>query len=533
MPTTPPTRVLGRLLEQRADQYGARTFLTFKGKAISFEQMNQEANRYANGFLNLGVRKGDTVCNLLPNCPEYIYTWFGLAKIGAIEIPVNTNLRGDLLSYVINHSDARILVVDRRFLDNLEFIKDELQSVRTLVIYSPEEDAALELPSSSWSVQPFGVLLDAPSHRPDVDLRPGDTATIVYTSGTTGRSKGVMLSHNFCWFTGEVKIQLLRVTPDDVMYTCLPLFHTNARFTTLMTGLVAGARVALSERFSASRFWSEIKESGTTIFSQTGPIAPILYQQPPRDDDVDNRVRVVTGKALPPPMDEGFQKRYGLRLLHGFAMTESGLIACDPIDEPTKTGSFGKAAPGYELKIFDDEDNELPPNTVGEFVIRPLLPYAMLNGYFKMPEETLRAFRNFWFHTGDYAYVDEQGYFFFVDRKKDAIRRRGEMVSSFEVEKVINSHPSVRESAAVGVPAELGEEEIKVLVALKEGEPLLPEDLLAHCEQRMAYFMVPRYVEFRQEFARTATGKIQKEVLRKEGIASAWDREKAGYKLKK
>jgi len=333
-------------------------------------------------------------------------------------------------------------------------------------------------------------------------------------------------------FMGEIIWEAAEYTENDCLYNALPLFHGNAQQLSFMPALLSGARTVLAERFSASRFWDDVKRFGCTEFNSLGSIVPILYKADPKPDDADNPLRIMVTAATPKDIFQAFEERFGLTLVEIYGMTEFGLPLMNTLKN-RKPGSCGKPR-RCAVKLLDDNEMEAGPNTVGELLVRPDKDYCMLLEYYKMPEKTVEAWRNLWFHSGDYFRYDEEGYYYFVDRKKDALRRRGENISSYVVEKVINTHPSVLESAAIAVKSELGEDEVMICLTLKEGKSLTPEELMAHCEERMAYFMVPRYVRIMDQLPKTPTERIQKAKLREEGITNhTWDGEAAGYKIKR
>jgi crotonobetaine/carnitine-CoA ligase len=318
---------------------------------------------------------------------------------------------------------------------------------------------------------------------------------------------------------------------DDIFYTFMPFYHFNAQCLTTVTTLVAEAQMVIAERFSASRFWDDARHYGATQFNYLGGVIPILAKQPERPNDADNPIRIALGAGCPPAVMEEVEKRFGIKCLEGFGMTEIGIPIHVRVND-RRPGSCGKPMDIYEIKLFDDQDKEVPVGEVGEIVFRPREPFIMMLEYYNMPEKTLEAFRNLWFHTGDLAKKDADGYFYFVDRKKDALRRRGENISSFEVERAVNSHPSVLESAAVAVPSELGEDEVKICVVLKPGATLIPEELIKYCNDRMPYFAVPRFVEFMESLPKTPTDRVEKYKLKQAGITTnTWDREKAGVQV--
>jgi crotonobetaine/carnitine-CoA ligase len=523
-------RQLGRLLEDRAAQYGDRLFLNFKGeRAATYREVNETATRFANGLQALGLGKEKKLAVMLPNCPEYLYLLFGAAKIGAVTVPINTAYKGDLLAHIINNSDAWALVVDDRYLEAIREITESLGKLRMVLVNSDEDGQGLVARHLEWLH--LDVLNDASSEHPAVEIHHTDPVMILYTGGTTGLSKGVVMTNHFYYFYARMVAHSIGYTQDDVSYTCMPLFHINAQIGSIVSALYAGAQVALYERFSARTFWDEIRSSGATIFLGMGSVGNILMKNPPMPSDKENRVRLAV--IVPPPDDlEGFEQRFGLRVIYEtFGMTE-GLIIPPKLYEPRRRGCCGKPVEDYQVRVVDDDDLPLSAQQTGEIVVRPREPYTMMSGYYQMPEATLEAFRNLWFHTGDLGYFDEDGFLYYVGRKKDAIRRRGENISAFEIERVVDQHPAVLESAAVAVPSDLGEDDVKIVVVLKPGAELNYEDLIRFCEPRMAYFMVPRYVEFREALPKNPSQRIEKYKLRAEGITrTTWDREQAGIKL--
>ena len=371
----------------------------------------------------------------------------------------------------------------------------------------------------------------APEDPVEADVLPEDALSIIYTSGTTGLSKGALGSHKFWVVCAEKMLDYRDGGKDDVFYTFLPLYHFNAQVLTLLTALVAEASMVLCDRFSASGFWDDIRKYGATQFNYLGAVIPILAKQPPRPDDKDNPAKIALGAGCPANVMREVEERFGIMCLEGFGMSEIGI----PIHVRTtdrREGSCGKPMDIYDIRLVDDHDEPVPVGEPGEIVFRPREPYTMMTGYYNMPEKTLEAYRNLWFHSGDLGRQDEDGYYYFVDRKKDALRRRGENISSFEVERAINTHPAVLESAAVAVKSELAEDEVKICVVLQPGATLDPVELIRYADERMPYFAVPRYVEFLDALPKTPTERIQKYLLKEAGVTpTTWDREAAGVKI--
>lgn len=525
----PVARVLGDLLADRVKRNAQKVFLRFKDRSFTYKDMDLFSNRCANAFLNLDIAKGDKVSIMLPNCPEFIHVWFGLAKCGAVEVPVNTNYKGEFLRHIVDQSDSKIFVIAAEYLDRIKLIEDSLRKLEKLIVLGEakkEVSDAIRIPMVSF--EEFFNSSDKPV---EVTVHPWDPLSIIYTSGTTGVSKGALGCHNFWMVTSLKMLEHRDGRRGDIFYTFLPLYHFNAQVLTTLHVLIAEAEMVLQDRFSASTFWDEIRHYGATQFNYLGAVIPILAKRPEKSNDADNPARIALGAGCPPAIMDEVEKRFGIKCLEGFGMTEIGIPVHVKPDDRRK-GSCGKPMDVYDIKLFDDNDDEVPVGETGEIVFRPREPFIMMSEYYKMPEKTLEANRNLWFHTGDLAKKDEDGYFYFVDRKKDALRRRGENISSFEVERAINTHPKVLESAAVAVKSELAEDEVKICVVLKPGESLTPEELIEYSVDRMPYFAVPRYVEFMDSLPKTPTERTQKYLLKQAGITpNTWDREKAGIKV--
>lgn len=515
-------RVLGDLVREQAETQGNRTFLIFEGQEYSFREIDRASNRVAHGLRRLGVGKGDKVALALPNSPAFVHLVFGLAKLGAVQVAVNTGLRGATLAHVLNHSDAGLVVVGESVFEHVTNVLDDLDTRPQLVLYGSGGTADSDNPAVAAT---YEQLMNAPADPvDDVEIQPSDPLAIFYTSGTTGPAKGVVLPHNYPWWHAQQRIRLLNITPEDRWYTCLPLFHVNAQYITLITSWVAGATAILGERFSASRFWDDIRNHDVTVFNLIGSMATILLNQPPDPKDGQHSVRMALIAALPKNFDE-FERRFRLHCIQTFGMTECSPILVEPLDATVRP-TLGKAIAGHEVRVVDDNDQEVPNGVTGELIFRPHTPYSMMLGYYKQPEATLQAMRNLWFHTGDSVYRDDEGYFYYVDRKKDSIRRRGENISTYEVESVVNSHPAVAESVALPVPSELGEDDVKIAVVLMPDARLTPEELIAFCEPRLPVFALPRYVQFIEELPKTqSTFRVEKYKLRDEShMRNSWDR---------
>jgi crotonobetaine/carnitine-CoA ligase len=352
------------------------------------------------------------------------------------------------------------------------------------------------------------------------------TIAILYTSGTTGPSKGVCCPHAQFYWWGVNTAAVLRIGPDDVLYTCLPLFHTNA-LNTFVQALVTGTRFVLGSRFSASQFWQRHIEAEATVTYLLGAMIAILASKEPTPEDRAHRVRVTLAPATSAELQATFRERFGIEVVEGHGMTETNVVL-GPRDGEQRPGTMGRVMPGFRARVVDEDDAEVPEGEPGELVMRADEPFAFATGYWRMPEQTVAAWRNLWFHSGDRVIREPDGYFRFVDRMKDAIRRRGENVSAWEVEQVLLGHLDVAAAAVIPVPSELGEDDVMACVTPRDGAGLSPDDLIAHCVPRLAPFAVPRYVEIMESLPLTENGKVQKFVLRERGVtAGTWDREGA------
>ena len=512
----------GKILEDKCRMNAGKVALITSRERITYDQLDDRVNRVGNALEALGVGKGDKVCLMLPNIPAFLYTWWGNAKLGGVTVPLNTALKGEGLAYLINHSDAETLVVSQRYVPVLEAVRSGLPNLRHLIVLADDGGPA-DFPAGAID---FADLLTAPAASPMKEVWSDDVDSIMYTSGTTGLPKGVMHRHSRC-YGGFVLPIVTDYGADDVVYNTLPLFHVGGQNMVWMA-LVSDTAAAMAERFSASRFWDDVRAYGATYTLCLGAMIPILAKQPRRPDDHDNPMRIALSAAAPPAVWEDFEARFGVRIVELYAQTEGGFMLNPDAKANGKIGAMGKPSGGYDMRVVDDDDNDLPAGEIGELVYRSTTTDD-LPEYYKNPEATAEKNRGGWIRSGDLAYRDEDGYFFFVDRKSDFIRRRGENISSFEVEKVVNGHDDVLESAAYALPSELGEDEVTVAVVPQPGARLTPEALVAFCEARMASFMVPRFVRFLGAFPKTGTERTIKYELKAEGVTlDTWDREAAG-----
>lgn len=436
-----------------------------------------------------------------------------------------------MLEYLLSHSDAVALVVDAALLPLFQEVAARLPAIRLVVVLG---ERVLCAAAPGGEVLAFDALADCNDAPPEPPVAFDDPSYIIYTSGTTGPSKGVVLTQAQCFLWGLSHARAFGQRPDDIAYICLPMFHTNALQGATYNALMVGASIAVQKRFSASRFWSDIRACGATLTNLLGSMVNILWAAPQRPDDADNRLRMCMSAPIP-SFGTDFERRFGLRFIQSYSLTDFGPThAYSLVDPLEKLGSCGKTRLGIEARIVDDKDFPLPAGQRGELVVRNSMPWANSQGYYKMPAETAKAWRNGWFHTGDVGVIDEDGYFWFLDRVKDAIRRKGENISAYEVEQVLLQHAAIRDVAVFAVKSDMSEDEVAAALVLKPGMSVDRAEVIAFCQSRMAYYMVPRYLTILEDLPRNSSQKVEKFKLR-EGIpvAALWDREQAGIVVKR
>ncbi|QEC48080.1 AMP-binding protein [Baekduia soli] len=515
MSVTPAMRALTTLpavLDAAAERDGDRIVLHADGRDVGTAELHAGSLHVAGALRAWGIRPGDRAAIMMANVPEFISVWFGISRAGVIEVPVHCAYRGPLLEHILSESGVRILFCDAEFVDRLGPLS--LPGLEHIVVRGESDTSAVP---AQAAVHPLAEALSAdPDPDPPV-VSPGDVSCVLYTSGTTGPAKGVVLPHTANLRLATANIELMRYSAQDVLYTAFPLFHVNAKFTSVCSTLLIGGRLVLDDRFSASRFWDIMREHGVTSFNYMGSLLTILAKQPRGPGDRDHGVVKAYGGACPGDLWTEFEERFGVHIGEHYGMTETGITTWNTFEE-RRTGSCGRAAPWYEVRVARPDDVECEVGEVGEIQVRPRDPDIMLREYWARPDATIEAFRNFWFHTGDRARMDEDGFFYYVDRLKDSIRRRGENISSYDVENVVNGFPSVVECAAYGVPSELGEDDVMVAVVWEPGAEPRFEELIAHCDERLADFATPRYLRACAELPKTPSQRVQKFKLREEGV---------------
>lgn len=518
--------VLRYLLDRWANERPDQPHVVFAdGAEWTFAELRDKVRTKAAGLRAMGIEQGEHVAVWLPNGPDALIAFYAINYIGAVFVPFNTAYRGQLLQHVIANSGARVLLVHPDLVPRLHEI--DLGRVERLVVTT-----GIEVPEAPRPIQRFDELAGAADETLELarPIEPWDIQSIIYTSGTTGPSKGVLSSY-LHMFSNAGPESWPMVDENDRYMCVAPIFHIGGMGPPFVM-LARGASVAMIDNFSTEDFWAVAKATQSTVVFLLGVMATFLLKAEPRPDDRDHTVK----KAFMVPLTgdaPAFTERFGVDIYTIFNMTE---ISSPIVSEanPTKIGTCGRVRDGVDVRLVDRNDCEVPIGEIGEMLVRTDRPWAMNSGYNANPEATAEAWRNGWFHTGDAFRRDEDGYFYFVDRVKDAIRRRGENISSFEVEADVCSHPAVREAAAVAVPSEFSEDEVMVIVAPVPGQKLEPRQLAEFLIDTMPYFMVPRYIRILDELPKTPSAKVMKADLRKEGVTpDTWDREAAGLRVRR
>ena len=525
-------RTLSELVRDGAARWGERPAFVVDDVSVSYREADRRSDAVANALLALGVRRGDRVAMLMENCVELIDVWFACGKIGAIEVPINTAYRGDYLRHQLTNCDPIALIVDARYLDR---IPTDLHLPSLRALYVRDTPDATELRGDlGVPVRGSGELLAGPDHAPVVEELPrhSDPLSIVYTGGTTGPSKGVVISHRYMINAAAVTFAWRGGREGDIVYSPLPLYHFNAHIITILGPFLNGGTGVLDQHFSASRFWERVQHFGASHIAILGSQITMVENLPPDPHDAVRGVRVLIGAPITQEMRARWKERYGIAMSQGFALSEACPITSTPVWEESSPGSSGRPFPTVEVRLLDDDDEEVGVGEVGEICVRPREPFVMFSGYWRDPEATTRAWRNGWFHTGDLGRFDDAGFLFFVDRKKDYLRRRGENVSSFEVERTVMAFPGVADCACTGVPSAFTEDDCMVTVVPKDGVAIDPWDLIRHCVENMPFFAVPRYVRIADELPRSPLGKVLKYRIREDGVpAGTFDLEAEGYRV--
>jgi crotonobetaine/carnitine-CoA ligase len=527
--SVPANRVIGTALRTQAETVGDDVFLMMDERRLTFAQVNDAANAYARGLLELGVGPGDRVCVLMHNSLEFAVLALAVNKIGAVWVPVNTTYRGTWLRDTLTDARAVLLVADEELFERVR----ELLPVLGIPARALRRGLAEPVTEVGVECLPFDVLQTGVTADPGMEVSPGSVSAVMWTSGTTGRSKGVLQSHSAWTHGAEVFRQVRAIREGDVLYCPLPMFNSGGWVFNIIQALIDGIPLGIDRQFSVQGFWERTRHYGATQITTLGAMHVYLWQAPARADDRDNPVRCAGFVPIPHELVEPMKERFGLEAVwQGYGQSEVMPATIAYPGRTWKPNSAGIARPDLDLALLDTDDDPVATGEVGEVCVRPRKPGVIFSGYFGMPEQTVEAFSNLWYHTGDLARVDGDGELFFVDRKKDVMRYKGRNVASVDVERAALAHPGVREAAAHGVPAAelVYEDEVKLCVVRAPGSETTAQDLAAHIMAHAPYYLVPRFIEFLDELPHTPTGRVQKFVLRERGVTeSTWDREAAGF----
>jgi crotonobetaine/carnitine-CoA ligase len=513
------------LLEEKASKHRDNIFLLFEDKQFTYGRMDENANRIANFLKSFGGTRGKGVAIMMGNSPQFLDVFFGSQKLGMYSIPINTSLRGDSLQYILNHSDAELLVLDEEFLDVFNKIADRAQNIKTVIVNRSVPPSKSALPKGIIDLaKAYSLSAQKPFGTHDKD----DVCFILYTSGTTGLPKGVVYRY------GKSTVKLLSVPSyafykkSDVFYTCLPLFHGNALFVTVTQCMHQGAKVAIAKKFSASRFWDDIRKYDVTAFNTIGAMIPILMKQPQKSNDRDNKARFTLSSACPVDEWEKFEKRFGIKIYESYGAVDGGGKTIWNLGN-APVGSIGKPSPNTKYRLVDKDGNDVPDGTPGQLIFESRGKKKSVE-YFKNEKASNEKLRNGWIYTGDLVKRDSKGYLYFVGRNAEFMRIKGENVSAYEVEHTIQKHPSVLEAAVYAVPSELAEDEIMTCVSVVSGHQLNESELIAFLKEDLPKFAVPRFVKIVKEFPKTETQRIKKKELEKIGIVpGTYDAQKNVY----
>jgi crotonobetaine/carnitine-CoA ligase len=514
------TLVAGELLRERARELGDKLFLRCAEETLTFADTDDRSDRVAAGLAELGVTRGDRVAVISSNRIEMLEVFFACAKLGAIQVPLNVFLKGDFLQYQLGDCEAETLIVDQPGHASVAEMVHALPHLKRVIAFDDIPEAG---------VVPFAALRASKAAVPRLDLAPGEVLSILYTSGTTGMPKGCMLSNGYYLTGATMASEMCEYTSDDVLFTALPLFHAWAQGL-VMGALVHGLPAVVDPIFSVGRLLERAIETGATVFSGVGAMGMAMLSVPASENDRAHTLRVALMIPFTEEQQNEFKMRFGITVLSQlYGQTECGAITYSVLSGKRNLNSVGSPARYLDVRLFDDDDNEVARGEIGEIVVRPRRPNAMYQGYWRKPEETLQAWRNLWHHTGDYGRANDDGTITFIDRKKDALRRRGENVSSVQLEAAIIAHPKIAEAAVHAVPSPMTEDDIKACIVLVPGQTTTPHELFAFFKGALPYFAVPRYVEIVSELPRNATMRVMKHLLRERGITTeTWDFQEMG-----
>ena len=508
------------LLDQAVEEAPHKAFIRTIEQELTYLHFASRVRTLAGGLASMGVGPGQSVALMMNNSCDQICCWFAIAYLGAIHVPINNQLRAERLKHVLSVAEVETVIIDDEFFPEIGAVWPKLAGLRRLIIRnSIKQEHGTPWPENTLRLENLDQAEPLKTHCP---RQPMEDATMLFTSGTTGPSKACVLSHHYLVRQGQIHARQFGFTASDVLYSPFPLFHIDAATLTVVAALASQATAAIGRRFSASGFWAEARKFRATVFNFMGATLTILWKSPPSVEDRSHDVRMAWGVPMP-EWKAGFERRFGIPLYQVYGSTDAGVSVYDPIDGDQRPGTCGKVIDEYEIKIVNRKGQTEIAGQPGEILVRGKEPGIVMSRYHAMPEATAKTIdEDGWVHTGDLGSMDEEGYLSFHGRLTDSIRRRGENISAFEVEEVLVSHPDIVEAAAVGVPSELTEEDVKVCVVLRSNAEMTPESIYEYCASQAPGFMVPRYIELMNSLPKTPTQKVEKFRLKTLG-PTVWD----------
>lgn len=519
------------LITRAAERYGDREFTVIDGEATTYGEMDRRSNAMAREFAALGVRKGECVVTLFDSCTDVLVCWFAINKLGAIWVPINTAYRGDFLRHQVSDTGARLVISDAHYLERFVQIADQIPNAELILVRGDPD-----VPPCSIAIKRLDDFRGSDGSALPLAVEPSDLAGLLYTSGTTGPSKGCMISHNYFAAVGRINRRHTLLAEGETLWTCLPLFHA-AALCGVLSVMADGSRAAVASQFSVRKFWDDIEQSGAVSAMLMASIFALVAQAPDCEaaERYHGKLKMVFGVPITPEVRKIWKERFGAQIVSSwsYGQTEGIRMTAVPLEETPPEACAGRAVDEYEIRILDGDDQPVPEGTVGQIAFRPREANVMFEGYWKRPEETAAAWKNMWMHTGDLGKIVD-GYLYFADRAKDYLRSRGENISSFEVERAFCAHDSVAEVAVHAVGMQTGEDELKVTAVLRDGAVVTEHELCIWSLDNLPHFAVPRYIEFRAELPKNPTGRVLKYQLRDQGVTTAtWDREVAGIEVRR
>jgi len=530
-----PLDTVTDLLHRSAREKPDGDFIEFEsGGPISYSEFEQLSGRMARGLYEAGIRAGDTVGVMLDTNIDCVLSWFAANRIGAIWVPFNTALKGDFLTHQVSNSGATIILAESDYAKRFENLQTELTELKCIYVRNAESSQKVK----NYYTRPLSEIYVSGNSTIDHPNKPSDTSMLIYTSGTTGASKGCIISHNYCINMARLSRDSAGRGEDDINWSCLPMFHLNATTTTALAAMLTLGKCYFVSRFSLSGFWPSIKSSGATVVNILGQMIPLIAEREDCEASLDcfGQVRCVMAAPFDEHLQQIWTKRFGIANAGAncYGLTEASLLTSLNAGETAKPGSSGKRNQYFDVMIVDEDMREMPPGVSGEIVCRPKQPHIMFGGYWREPEKTLELMKDMWLRTGDIGKFDEDGFFYFLDRKKDYLRRGGENISSVELENIFQKHPDVIEVSIHAVHSKLSEDDVKATIILREGSTITEQTLCEWSIDQLPYYAIPRYIEFREILPINPLGKVMKYQLRDEGVTSnTWDRHNSDLTFEK